>query len=224
MKGAPRGLAKGRRIGSKVWPHHNFACLKLKPLPGPVGRGRSRSTALRSDRSNCVPGAGARPTWNTSIPVGRDCSTALHCTSTGSRRSNGHCSRRSSMHLVMTGHNHDGQGPVEKEGRDGGSLKLLTWPFERWAIDSLLPWSTACFGGRSSNNGERKLKNRKFFCGVVGLDCRCSVQAEQRKKPVAVGPLPGAYLPTETNFVPIRGVTRKEFETGHTHTHTHTRN
>ena len=72
------------------------------------------------------------------------------------------------------------------------------------------------------NTGERTLKNRKFFCGVVGLDGRCSAQAEQRKKPVAVGPLPGAYLSTETNLVPIRGVMRKEFETGHTRTHART--
>ena len=55
---------------------------------------------------------------------------------------------------------------------------------------------------------------------MVSLDGRCSAQAEQRKKPVAVGPLPGAYLSTETNLVPIRGVMRKEFDTGHTHTHT----
>ena len=27
---------------------------------------------------------------------------------------------------------HDDQGPVEKEGRDSGPLKLLTWPFGRW--------------------------------------------------------------------------------------------
>ena len=56
--------------------------------------------------------------------------------------------------------------------------------------------------------------------GVVSLDGRCSAQAEQRKKPVAVGPLPGAYLSTETNLVPIRGVMRKEFDTGQTRTHT----
>ena len=57
---------------------------------------------------------------------------------------------------------------------------------------------------------------------MVSLDGRCSAQAEQRKKPVAVVHLPGAYLSTETNLVPIRGVMRKEFDTGHTHTHTHT--
>ena len=56
---------------------------------------------------------------------------------------------------------------------------------------------------------------------MVSLDGRCSAQAEQRKKPVAVVHLPGAYLSTETNLVPIRGVMRKEFDTGHTHTHTH---
>ena len=54
---------------------------------------------------------------------------------------------------------------------------------------------------------------------MVSLDGRCSAQAEQRKKPVAVGPLPGAYLSTETNLVPIRGVMKKEFDTGQTHTH-----
>ena len=54
------------------------------------------------------------------------------------------------------------------------------------------------------------------FCGVVGLDGRCSAQAEQRKKPVAVVHLPGAYLSTETNLVPIRGVMREEFVTGQT--------
>ena len=51
---------------------------------------------------------------------------------------------------------------------------------------------------------------------MVGLDGRCSAKAEQRKKPVAVGPLPGAYLSTETNLVPIRGVIKKEFDTGQT--------
>ena len=120
---------------------------------------------------------------------------------------------------------HDDQGPVEKEGRHGGPLKLLTWPFGRWTIDSSLPQSSACFGGCSLNTGERKLKNGKFFGGVVGLDGRCSAQAEQRKKRVAVGPLPGAYLSTETNLVPIRGVIKKEFDTGQTdrqtHRHTH---
>ena len=54
---------------------------------------------------------------------------------------------------------------------------------------------------------------------MVGLDVLCSAQAEQRKKPVAVVHLPGAYLSTETNLVPIRGVMKKEFDTGHTHTH-----
>ena len=53
------------------------------------------------------------------------------------------------------------------------------------------------------------------------MDGRCSAQAEQRKKPVAVVHLPGAYLSTETNLVPIRGVMREEFVTGHTRRHTH---
>ena len=56
---------------------------------------------------------------------------------------------------------------------------------------------------------------------MVGLDGRCSAQAEQRKKPAAVVHLPGAYLSTETNLVPIRGVMKKEFDTGHTRRHAH---
>ena len=70
----------------------------------------------------------------------------------------------------------------------------------------------------------KETENSTVFCGVVGLDVLCSAQAEQRKKPVAVVHLPGAYLSTETNLVPIRGVMKKEFDTGHTDTQTHTRN
>ena len=66
----------------------------------------------------------------------------------------------------------------------------------------------------------KETEKSTVFCGVVGLDGRCSAQAEQRKKPVAVVHLPGAYLSTETNLVPIRGVMKKEFDTGQTHTHT----
>ena len=66
----------------------------------------------------------------------------------------------------------------------------------------------------------KETENSTVFCGVVGLDVLYSVQAEQRKKPVAVVHLPGAYLSTETNLVPIRGVMKKEFDTGHTDTHT----
>ena len=50
------------------------------------------------------------------------------------------------------------------------------------------------------------------------MDGRCSVQAEQSKIPVTVRPMPGTYLSTETNLIPIRGVTRKEFFL-QTHTH-----
>ena len=76
-----------------------------------------------------------------------------------------HCSPTRDGHQpVMTGHN--ARRPrTGRERRDGGPLKLLTWPFGRWTIDSSLPSSTACFGGCSPNTGERKLKNRKFFVG-----------------------------------------------------------
>ena len=67
----------------------------------------------------------------------------------------------------------------------------------------------------------KETEKSTVFCGVVGLDVLCSAQAEQRKKPVAVGHLPGAYLSTETNLVPIRGVMKKEFDTGQTDRHAH---
>ena len=54
-----------------------------------------------------------------------------------------------------------------------------------------------------------KVKDRKHFCGVVGLDSRCSLQSEQKMIPVAVGPLPGGYLLTETNSVLICGTMRE---------------
>ena len=87
-------------------------------------------------------------------------------------------------------------------------------------IDSSLPWSFACFGGCSPNTGdsEETEKSKVLWGGRFGRLLLCPGRAE--KKPVAVGPLPGAYLSTETNLVPIRGVMKKEFDTGHTDTHT----
>ena len=66
-------------------------------------------------------------------------------------------------------------------------------------------------------------ENRTLSGGVVGLDGRCSAQAEQRKKSMAHVHLPGAYLVRQKLFlVPIRGVMRKESVTGHTDRHTDT--
>ena len=74
----------------------------------------------------------------------------------------------------------------------------------------------------------KETEKSKVFLWGGRFGRRCSGKAEQRKKPVAVGPLPGAYLSTETNLVPIRGVIKKEFDTGQTDRqtdrHTHTRN
>ena len=89
----------------------------------------------------------------------------------------------------------------------------------RWTINYSPAWSNAFFRGRSTNRGERKSKIRKSFCDVVGLDGRCSVYAEV---PNAVKPMPEAYLLTETNLVPIRGIVRKDFFWKHIHTHKHT--
>ena len=233
MKSAPLGLA-----GCQEWSFNHGStstvpvlavdgavCLQskhLRSIAGMIAPGedlRARSIAIEVTRNTSgKPHALARAAWSHS--AAHSAAHCMHCIWLG-RENKGQCMDWS-WPVTM----HDDQGPVEKEGGDGGPLKLLTWPFGRWTIDSSLPQSTACFGGCSPNTGERKLKNRKSFCGVVGLDGRCSAKAEQRKKPVAVGPLPGAYLSTETNLVPIRGVIKKEFDTGHTHAHahTHTRN
>ena len=123
----------------------------------------------------------------------------------------------------MTGHN----ARRPRTGRE----RRLRWRLSRafyltvWTLNDRIVASLVNCMALSDYTGEGKLKIENVFCGVVSLDGRCSVQAELRKKPVAVGPLPGAYLPTETNFVPIRGVTtltRKEFDTEHTRARTHT--
>ena len=185
---------------------------------------RAEDNAPQGDRSNCA-AAGAGPTWNTLKHFDRShCTAPVDLLACGSRRSHGHCSRRSSMHLVMTGHN-------ARRPRAGASRKRPWWWLSEasYLLDrldggrsilrfpSLLHASEAVLRLLAKGNWKMEV-----FCGVVGLDGRCSAQAEQRKEPVAVGPLPGAYLSTETNLVPIRGVMKKEFDTGHTHKHTHT--
>ena len=122
----------------------------------------------------------------------------------------------------MTGHN-------ARRPRTGRERRPWWWPSEAsyltvWTLnDRFFASRVHCILRRLLSEYWRKeTEKSKVFCGVVGLDGRCSAQAEQRKKPVAVGHLPGAYLSTETNLVPIRGVMKKEFDTGQTHTHTHT--
>ena len=68
---------------------------------------------------------------------------------------------------------------------------------------------------------DRKLNNWRSFLlgGRFGRSLLCP-RPEQSKIPVAVGPMPGAYLLTETQFIPIRGEMKK-FLFRHTHTHTH---
>ena len=110
---------------------------------------------------------------------------------------------------------HDDQGPVEKEGRDGcpQASYLPVWTLN----DRFFASRVHCILRRVLSEYWRKeTEKSKVFCGVVDLDVLCSAQAEQRKKPMAVVHLPGAYLSTETNLVPIRGVMRKEFDTGQT--------
>ena len=152
-------------------------------------RRRSACTAFEDARTNLHPRTiqlRCRRQANLKHFVDRCCSTALHCTSTvparGSRCSNGHCSRLSSTHLVMIGNN----ARRPRTGRERGrwwrlseASDLTVWTLNDRFFASLVH----CMLRRwSPNTGERKLKNRKFFCGVVGLDGRCSAQAEQRKK------------------------------------------
>ena len=132
-----------------------------------------------------------------------------------------HCSPTRDGHQpVLTGHN-------ARRPRTGRERRPWWWPSEAsyltvWTLnDRFFAFLVHCMLRRVLSEYWRKeTENWKFFGGVVGLDGRCSAQAEQRKKPVAVVHLTGAYLSTETNLVPIRGVMKKEFDTGHTHTHT----
>ena len=107
----------------------------------------------------------------------------------------------------------------KKGWRPSEAYYLIVWTLNDRFFASLVHWM---LGRVLSEYWRKETEKSTVFCGVVGLDGRCSAQAEQRKKPVAVGHLPGAYLSTETNLVPIRGVMKKEFDTGQTHTHTHT--
>ena len=137
-----------------------------------------------------------------------------------------HCSPTRDGHQpVMTGHN-------ARRPRTGRERRPWWWPSEAsyltvWTLnDRFFASLVHCILRRLLSEYWRKeTEKSKVFCGVVGLDGRCSAQAEQRKKPVAVVHLPGAYLSTETNLVPIRGVIKRSLipdtQTG-THTHTHT--
>ena len=135
-------------------------------------------------------------------------------------------------HLVMTVQlpvtMHDDQGSVYKDRSTHKATMAArpTFYLDRLNVDDWFFASLVCRMLRRafSENWRKQTQKSKVFCGVVaiGLDGHCSVQAEQRKKPVAVGPLPDAYLSTETTLVLIRGITRKEFDTGHTHIHTRT--
>ena len=246
---------------SLAWSHHTYIhvstrsiAIEVKHETLPANRARllDRTSALQSalhwktrakDNApqgvgwNCA--AGTRPTWNTlkhCDTVDRDCSIALHCTSSllacssrsTCRRStrNGHYSRLSSMHLlvdlVLTGHN--ARRPRTGREREPWWRLCEASCLTVWTLnDRFFASLVYCMLKRVLSEYWRKeTEKSKFFRRVVGLVGPCSAQAEQRKKPVAVGPLPGAYLSTETNLVPIRGVMRKEFETGHTRTQTDT--
>ena len=54
------------------------------------------------------------------------------------------------------------------------------------------------------------------------MDDRCSVYAEENKMAVDMAGTVDAYLSTETNFVPIRGVMREEFNMAFNFPHMHT--
>ena len=139
------------------------------------------------------------------------------------------CSRRRHCSLTRDGHQPVMTGHNARRPRTGRERRPRWPPSEAfyltvWTLnDRFFASRVHCMLRRVLSEYWRKeTEKSKVFCGVVGLDGRCSAQAEQRKKPVAVVHLPGAYLSTETNLVSIRGVMKKEFDTGQTDTHTHT--
>ena len=146
----------------------SFACHESKHFPSIAGM-IAPHVDLR-DRS--------RSRWNMKHfrQTARGCLTAvdlLPVLACSSRRSNGHCSRRSSVHLVMTGHN----ARRPRTGRERGlwwrlseASYLTVWTLNDRFFASLRLLHAS--EGILRNTGERKLKNRKFSCGVVLLgDC-----------------------------------------------------
>ena len=109
-------------------------------------------------------------------------STVLACGM--QRRSNGHCSPTRDGHQpVMTGDN-------ARRPRTGRERRPWWWLSEAsyltvWTLnDRLFASLVHCMLGRLLSEYWRKeTEKSKVFCGVVGLDGRCSAQAEQRKNP-----------------------------------------
>ena len=93
---------------------------------------------------------------------------------------------------------HEDQGPVEKEGRDGRPSEasyLTVWTLN----DRFFAFRVHCILRRVLSEYWRKeTEKSKVFCGVVGLDGRCSAQAEQRKKTRGSWP-PTGCLPVDRN-------------------------
>ena len=208
--------------------------LAVETLPD---RSLAWSRHRRRSTSTCAIDRDRGETWNTSgKPHAVACCTstvavdllpvlAVDLLACSKRR---HCSPTRDGHQpVMTGHN-------ARRPRTGRERRRWWRPSEAsyltvWTLnDRFFASLVHCMLRRLlSEHWRKETEKSKVFCGVVGLDGRCSAQAEQRKKPVAVGHLPGAYLSTETNLVPIRGVMKKEFwyrTHTQTRTHTHTRN
>ena len=106
-----------------------------------------------------------------------------------------------------------------RPGRERKQTSRSTFYFDLLHVER----SILCFPGLNyasdgilTNTGERKLKNQKLFCAVIGLDGRCSVQAEQSKIRVAFGPMPG-WLPVDRNKLDSDSCCIEKFFLGHTH-------
>ena len=146
--------------------------------------------------------------------------TAPH-QSTGSRRSNGHCSRLSSMHLVMTGHN--AQRP--RTGRERGlwwrlseASYLTVWTLNDRFFASLVD----CMLRRVLSEYWRKeTEKSKVFLwgGRFGRSLLCPGSAEKETR----GSLPTTgCLPVDRNQLGPDSLRDEKGVWDRTHTHTHT--
>ena len=193
MKSAPLGLAGCQEwsLTTEALPVDGVVCLQSKHLRSIAG------TIARPARRRCTRDR-SRSRWNTSGKPQLQTARAVAWS-----HSAAHC-----MHYIWLGRENKGQcmdwsWPVTTmhDGARTGRERRPWWlPSEAsyltvWTLnDRFFASLVFCMVRRVLSEYWRKeTENRTFFGGVVGLDGRCSAQAEQRKKPVAVVHLPGAY-------------------------------
>ena len=183
MKCAPLGLAEGRQRWKKV----NFFAKKL--LPRSLFQ-HVETLCICPVSLTCIP---QQAMWRRLLPL--NCTQlAVQTLPIDPWHDRTTRSRRSTRSVAID---------LKHETLPANRARLLDQTgAKQWPLFSR---SRLSLSGHDRSNARRPRTGRGRGPwwrrgGVVSLDGRCSAQAEQRKKPVAVGPLPGAYLSTETTW------------------------